>query len=98
MLPCGSHVTSVGWELPIDCRKRRPRMFPRLRALVRSFLLAAEHHHHPAFGIELDHHVRTLVDRPDIVVLIHPHRMRKRPRIQVLPNFTNVLSVGTELE
>src|SRR6185312_2521853 len=47
---------------------------------------------------ELHDHVRTLVGRPNIIVAIDFDRVRERPRVQVVPDLTNVAAVGTELE
>jgi len=41
--------------------------------VVGRFLPAAEHHDDAPVGIEPDDHVRPLVDRPDVVVLVDAH-------------------------
>ena len=63
-------------------------------AFVRGFLLAPEHHRHPALGIELDDHVRAFVRGPDVVLLVDPHRVRERPGVQVVADLANVFAVG----
>src|SRR6185295_5724744 len=55
-------------------------------------------HRHVAFGVELDDHVRALVDGPDVVVLVHAHRVRERPRVEALADLADELAVLVELE
>src|SRR5690242_16978375 len=73
-------------------------MFQWLCAFVRSFLLTAKDHGHAPLGIELDDHVGALVGDPDVVVLVDLHRVRKRPRIEVMPDLTYELSLRTKLQ
>ena len=73
-------------------------MLPRFGIFIGSFFLAPKHHHDAAFGIELDDHVRTLVDGPDVVIFINANHVRERPRVKVLADFPNVFSVLVELE
>src|ERR1700722_5017 len=73
-------------------------MLERLGAFIRSFLLTAEHHHNPAFRVEFDHHVRTFVRNPDVVLGVDLYRMTEGPCVEVVADFANELAVGTELE
>ena len=73
-------------------------MFPRLGGLVRGFFLAAEHHHDPAVGIELDHHVRALVDGPDVVLAVDADGMGEGPGVEITPDLAHELPVGVELQ
>ncbi len=73
-------------------------MLERPGFLAGGFLLAAEDHDDAALWVELDDHVRALVDGPDVVVLVHPHDVRERPRVEILPDLANELAVGSELE
>ena len=73
-------------------------MFPRLGGLVGGFLLAAEHHHHPAVGIELNDHVRALVDGPDVVVGVDSNGMGERPSVKIAPDLAHELAVGVEFQ
>ena len=73
-------------------------MLPRLGVFVRGFLLAPEYHHHAALRVELDDHVRALVDGPDVVVLVDADVVRERPRVQVLADLADELAVRPELE
>ena len=78
-------------------RRRRAGALVR-RRLVGCFLLAPEHHGDPAFRVEPHDHVRALVDRPDVVVAVDPHRMRERPGIKVLADLADEGAVRPELE
>src|ERR1700722_203367 len=83
---------SVHW------RQRRFGMLERLRALVRGLLFASEHHQHVALGIELDHHVRTLVRDPDVVFRIDFYRVPERPRVEMVVNLADELAVWAKFE
>jgi hypothetical protein len=72
-------------------------MAQRLGTLVRRFLLSAKHHHHAACGVEFDDHVRALIRDPEVVVLVHLHRVRERPGIQVVSDLAKEFSVDGEL-
>ena len=73
-------------------------MLPGLGFAVRRFLAAAEHPHHAAGRIELDDHVRALVDRPDVVVLVDAHAVGERPGVEALADLADILAVAGELE
>ena len=73
-------------------------MFPRLGGLVGGLLLAAEHHHDPAVGIELDDHVRALVDGPDVVVGVDADGVGEGPRVKIAPNLAHELALGVEFQ
>jgi hypothetical protein len=73
-------------------------VFERFGAFVGGFLLAPKDHGHATFRIEPDDHVRAFVDRPDIVLSVDAHRMRKRPGIKILADFTDEAAVGSELQ
>jgi hypothetical protein len=60
--------------------------------------LASEHHLDAAFRVELDHHVRALVGRPDVVVLVDAHGVRKRPGVEVLADLAQEHAVAIEFE
>ncbi len=67
-------------------------------ALVRGFRLAAEHHLHAARGIEAYDHVRAFVRDPDVVVAVDAHRVRERPRVEVLADLAHEPAILVELE
>ena len=48
--------------------------------------------------VELDDHVRALVDGPDVVVAIDAHRVRERPGVEALADLAHELAVRAELE
>ena len=99
MLPSESQATSVGWRnWPSSARQRRLRTLQRSGVLVGRFLLAAEHHDDAALGIELDHHVRALVDDPDVVLLVDAHGVGERPGVQVLADLADELACRVELQ
>jgi hypothetical protein len=52
------------------------------------FGLASEHHLDAAFRGELHHHVRALVGRPDIVVLVDPHGVGVGPGVEIFADLT----------
>ena len=57
----------------------------------------ADHHQHlGAFGVELGDDIGALVHRPDIVVMVHPHRMGELETIEALADFLDELAVGAE--
>jgi hypothetical protein len=85
-------------ECPVDGWRRRAWMRPWSVGLVRGFLLAAEHHHDPAVGIELDHHVRALVDGPDVIVFVDADGVGEGPRVEVMTDLAHELPVGVELQ
>src|ERR1700682_4099691 len=63
-------------ELPVHGGTRGIDARPRA-AFIRGFLLAAKYHHHAAFWIGLDNHVRAFVDGPDIVLRVDANIMRE---------------------
>src|ERR1700691_1090569 len=79
-------------------RQWRFGMFERFGALVRGFLFTSEDHQHPALGIELDDHVRTLIRYPDIPFRIDLYRMAKRPCVQVVADLADELAVGAKFK
>ena len=99
MLPCVSQVTSVGWRnWPLTAGSGGLGCFQGFGSFVGRFLLAPEHHHHAAFGIELDDHVGAFVDGPEVIVLVEADGMREGPGVEIVADFANVLSVGPEFE
>src|SRR5262249_23744646 len=85
-------------EKPVCCGERRLDMFPRLGVLVGRFFSAPEHPDDPSGRIELDDHVRTLVDRPDVVVFVDAHRVGEGPTVKTLADFAYERTVLIELE
>ena len=76
--PAGSQVTSVGWRKFADLRRqRRIDVLVGFGVGVGGFLLTPDHHGDTALGIELDDHVGALVDGPDVVFFVGPHRVRE---------------------
>ena len=73
-------------------------MLPRLRLIVGRFLPASEYLRHASGRIELDDHVRALVDGPDVVVLVDAHGVRERPAVEALADFADELALRSELE
>src|SRR5579872_6223460 len=58
----------------------------------------AQKHLNPAFRIELDYHVRSFIDRPDVILWIDPNSMSKQEPIQALADLANESSVRRELK
>ena len=58
----------------------------------------AEHHHDPSGGIELDDHVRSLVDDPDVVLRIDAHAVRELEAVAPFADLADVAAVLIELE
>ena len=97
MLPCGSQATSVG----------RPSMYFSAGGAGAGGVASA-----PATtsglwpstittrpgGIELDDHVRSLVDDPDVVLRIDAHRVRELEAVVALADLADVVAVLIELE
>ena len=52
----------------------------------------------PAVGLELDHHVGAAVHHPDVVLRIHPHRLREQESVHALADLAHVLARPIELE
>ncbi len=75
-------------ELTRHGRPRRIHSLPRL-GFVRRLFLPSEHQRHAPFRIEADDHVRALVDRPEVVVLVEADRVRVRPGVEALADFAN---------
>src|SRR5262245_55080747 len=90
----------VGWlaKEAVDVRQRRVDVLPRSGLMVGRFLPAAEHHLHAARRIEPDDHVRALVDRPDVVVLVDADAVRERPSVQAPADLADEATVGVKLE
>jgi len=57
-----------------------------------------EHHHDPSGGIELDHHVRSLVDDPDVVLGIDTNTVGELESVVPFPDFPDERAVLIELE
>ena len=97
MLPCASHadVGRAREQVPLGRRRvalrRLDRAFDRLGT-------AAQHHHDPSFGVELDDHVRPLVDHPDVVVLVDAHLVRELEAVDALAPLLDEGAVRVELE
>ena len=98
MFPSASQATSVG--LPKRYGWAAGGGVPRARGRVEAVRLgpAAEEHGHAAPGVELDDHVGSFVDRPDVVFGIDPHRMRHRETVQAPSDLPHEGSRGVELE
>src|SRR5215510_15995502 len=79
-------------------RQRRLRMPPGTGMLVGRFLPAAKHPLHTTSRVELDDHVRALVDGPDIIVAVDAHGVRKRPAIEPLADLAHELAVLVEFQ
>src|SRR5437868_13566118 len=73
-------------------------MLERSGLFIRCLLFAPEYHRHVSLGIELDDHVRSLVDRPDIVGAVDADDVGERPCVQVLADLANEFAVRAELE
>ena len=96
MLPCASQVTSVGrpnWYFSGGAGGSVLSNGPgdRLRP-------PAEHHHDAPFGVELDDHVRPLVDHPDVVLRVDADRVRELQAVQALADLAHEGAVLVELE
>ena len=86
-------------ETAVDVRQRRILVaLVRVRLRVGGFRLAAEHHHDAAFRVEFDDHVRALVGRPDVVVLVDAHRVGIRPGVEVLADLAQERAVVVEFQ
>src|SRR5438445_12198086 len=77
---------------------RRIDVLPGSRSLVCRFLTAAEHPHHATCLSQFDNHVGTLVDGPDVVVLVDAHTVSFGPGVKAFANFTQELAFRTELQ
>src|SRR5580692_4632521 len=73
-------------------------MLERTSPLIGALLFAAKDHQDPAFRIEFDHHIRSLVGDPYVVFLVDLDGVSKAPCIQMLPDFTDVLSIAVKFE
>ena len=60
--------------------------------------LAAQHLQETAGGIELDDRVRPAIHRPDVVLRVHPHRLREQESVDSGADFADVFAGGIELE
>src|SRR5206468_11026457 len=85
-------------EASVYCRQRRVRPLMRMRLGVGGFGLAPEHHLHATGGIHLDDHVRALVGRPDVVLLVDAHRVREGPGVEVLADLADEAAVTIEFQ
>src|SRR4030095_6060811 len=85
-------------EKPVYCGERRLDMFPGFGVFVSRFLSAAEDPDDSAGRVEFDDHVRALVDRPNVVVLVDAHRMGERPAVKTLADLAHENAVLIELE
>src|SRR6185369_10501892 len=85
-------------EQTVDVRQRRLGMPPGAGVLVCRFLAAAEYPLYATSGVELDDHVRALVDRPDIVVAVDAHSVGECPAIEPLADLADELAVLVELQ
>ena len=72
-------------------------MLPRSGGVGR-LLAAAEDPLHASRRVELDHHVRPLVDRPDVVVSVDADAVRERPAVQLFADLADELTLRPELE
>ena len=79
-------------------RRRRRRAWSRCDDAFDGFRPPAEHHHHAPFGVELDDHVRPLVDGPDVVVRVDADGVRELEAVQALADLANERAVLIELE
>ena len=58
----------------------------------------AEHHDDTSLRVELDHHVRPLIDDPDVVLRIDAHLVRELEAIDTDSPFLHKVPVRVELE
>src|SRR5579862_4105386 len=82
-------------EQAVDRRQRWIDVLP-WPGIVSGFLAAAEHPLDAAGWIELDDHVRALVDGPDIVVLVDAHAMSEGPGVEALADLADEIALGSE--
>src|SRR5262249_19194110 len=87
---------------PVECirlrrrlrgARRRRRFYPFNR-----FGPPAQKHDDSPLGIELDNHVRPLIDGPNIVLWIDPYRMSEREAIQTLTDLADIFPILIEFK
>ena len=61
-------------------------------------LAPADHHQHPALGVELDEHVGAFVDRPDVVLGVDAHRVGEREAVVVAADLADEGALRRVLE
>ena len=98
MLPAASNPTSVGRLNTYGSGGGRRRSGRGRGDALDRFGPPADHHHDPSLGVELDDHVRPLVDRPDVVVAIDPHGVRELEPVQPLAELAHERAGPIELE
>src|SRR5258708_22595265 len=59
---------------------------------------ASQQEGNAAFGVELHHHVRHLIDDPDVVLRIDTHLLGEQESIDILSDLANELAVAIELQ
>ena len=91
------HVCDLS-KHPILGGQRRIGLLQWRSAIIRRFLLSAEHHRHAPFRIELDHHVRAFVRNPDVVLWVDLYGVRVRPCVQVVADLAQKLAIRPELK
>ena len=79
-------------------RGRWVRVSPRLCLLIGRFLATAINLAHAPLRIEPDDHVRTFVNRPDVVAAVDSDGVRKGPAVQVLADLADELAVRPEFK
>ena len=73
-------------------------MLPRFGVFISRLFPASEYPHDAAGRVELNDHIRTFVDGPDIIVFVDAYRVCEGPAVEALSNFTNEFALRTEFE
>src|ERR1019366_3580604 len=86
-------------RVPADIRRTIERVGLHRRGCGLGWLRSStQDHDNAALGIELDHHVRPFVHRPDVVLRIHPYGMREDKSVEPCTDLTQVVPLGVEFE
>ena len=73
--------------------------FPtRTRGDNQRFGFPAQGHEHASIGIELDDHVRSFIDDPDVVLPVYTYAMRENESVETLTDLAHVLAGLVEFE
>ena len=98
MLPLESQATSVGWRNSPSTGGSGGSTCSQASSPDPPTPSGGRTPQHPARGIELDDHVRALVDGPDVVVPVDADAVRERPAVEPLADLADELALGTELQ
>src|ERR1700758_311536 len=94
-----SHIGRAEEIVPGETSAAAPSLgVRRTNGIVDRLRFSAHGHHHAAFWIKFDDHVRAFIHYPDVVLRVDAHGVRLNKPIESLPDFADIFTILIELK